>query len=84
MMFTYAPVSTRALMEKVLSSTITFSHIFKLSGYYLDLDLLVWLIDLPFPVTLGQEALWMASESPGLGLLFPRSARATDTEPYGS
>jgi hypothetical protein len=84
MMFTSAPVSTRARMEKVLSSTMTSNHIFKLSGYSLDLDLLVWLIDFSFPVTLGHEALWWTSDTPGLGLSFPRSARATDTERYGS
>ncbi len=58
-------------MEKVLSSTMTSNHIFKLSGYSRELDLLVWLTDFPFPVTLGHEALWGISESPGLGYRFP-------------
>ncbi len=58
-------------MEKVLSSTITSSHIFKLSGYSIDLDLLVWLTDFPFPVTLGQESLCRTSESLGKGYRFP-------------
>ncbi len=84
MMFTSAPVSTRARMEKVLSSKIISNHIFKLSGYSLDLDLLVWLTDFPFPVTLGQKALWRISEFSGVGLSFTRSAWAIDTERYGS
>jgi hypothetical protein len=82
MIFTSAPVSTRARMENVLSSTKTSSHIFNLSGYSLDLYLLVWLTDFHFLVTLGHEALCRTSESPGLGLSFPRSALDTDTERY--
>ena len=45
-----------ALMGNVLSSTSISIHTFKLSGYSLCLDLLVWLMDLPLPVTLGQNA----------------------------
>ncbi len=73
----------RALMESVLSSTIIFGHIFEPSGYSLDLELLVLFIFLHFPITLRLEARWGVSESPGLGLLHLRSARAIDTERYG-
>ena len=55
-MFTSAPVSMSALMGNVLSSTSISFHTFKLSGDSLFLDLLVWLMDLPLPVTLGQNA----------------------------
>ena len=84
MMFTSAPVSMRARMEKVFPSAMTSNHTFKLSGCSLDLDLLVWFINFPLPVTLGHEALYWVSDSSGLWLLFPRSARATDTERFGS
>ena len=57
-MFTSAPVSMSALMGNVLSSTSMSIHTFKLSWYSLYLDLLVWLLDLPLPVTLG-KMLWM-------------------------
>ncbi len=58
-------------MEKNMSSTMTSNHIFKLSGYSLDLDLLVWLTDFPFPVTLGHEALWGFRNLLGWGYRFP-------------
>ena len=80
-MFTSAQVSMSALMGNVLSSTSISIHTFKLSGYSLCLDLLVWLMDLPLPVTLGQNAVDGLDDS-GVGIR--RSAFATFTERVGS
>ena len=77
-----------ALIGNVLSSTSISIHTFKLSGYSLCLDLLVWLMDLPLPVTLGQNAvdgLDMGGDMGGdKGGVLRRSAFATFTERVGS
>ena len=83
-MFTSAPVSMSALMGNVLSSTSISIHTFKLSGYSLCLDLLVWLMDLPLPVTLGQNAVDGLDKGCDSGVGIRRSAFATLTERVGS
>ena len=83
-MFTSAPVSMSALMGNVLSSSSIYIHTFKLSGYSLCLDLLVWLMDLPLPMTLGQNAVDGLDNGWGGWVGTRRSAFATFTERVGS
>ena len=71
-------------MGNVLSSTSISIHTFKLSGYFLFLDLLVWLMDLPLPVTLGQNAVDGLDKGRDGWVGIRRSAFATFTERVGS